>query len=138
MAYNNLKEQITSQLKKALKEDKSYLEALSKSLKSKYPDLDFYVASHTDRIDVKGSQQAMFDFGDKLHGKKFGEFEVFHTDDDDRGEIVRIVKSNSIMRESVSEVSQKVFSQLKGRKVKFYGVPYEVIKADGYIINLKD
>tara|TARA_R110000796_G_scaffold51097_2_gene120549 strand:+ start:1620 stop:2246 length:627 start_codon:yes stop_codon:yes gene_type:complete len=138
MAYNNLKEQITSQLKKALKEDKSYLEALSKSLKSKYPDLDFYVASHTDRIDVRGSQQAMFDFGDKLHGKKFGEFEVFHTDDDDRGEIVRIVKSNSIMRESVSEVSQKVFSQLKGRKVKFYGVPYEVIKADGYIITLKD
>lgn len=136
---NNLKEQIKSQLKKALKEDKSYLEALAKSLKSKHPDLDFYVANHVDRIDVRGSQQAMMDWGDANHGKEFGEFEVFHTDDDERGEIVRIVKSDSILRNRpLSEISQKVFSKLKGRKVKFYGTPYTVIKADGYIVTLKD
>ena len=33
-----------------------------------------------------------------MHGEKFGEYEVFAVDDDDRGEIVRIVKSDSIMR----------------------------------------
>jgi hypothetical protein len=81
-----------------LNENKSYLESLSKSLKQEHPNLDFYVADHTDRIDVRGSQQDMFNWGDQNHNKKFGEYEVFHTDDDDRGEIVRIVKSKSIGR----------------------------------------
>jgi hypothetical protein len=45
----------------------------------------------------------MMDWGNENHGKKFGEFEVFHVDDDDRGEIVRIVKSDSILRENVEE-----------------------------------
>lgn len=79
-------------------ENKTYLNQLADDLSSKYPNLDFYVANHTDRIDVVGSEQDKFNFGDKFHSKKFGEYEVFHTDDDDRGEIVRIVKSDSIMR----------------------------------------
>ena len=79
-------------------ENKTYLNQLADDLSSKYPDLDFYVANHTDRIDVIGSERDKFNFGDKFHSKKFGEYEVFHTDDDDRGEIVRIVKSDSIMR----------------------------------------
>ena len=50
----------------------------------------------------------MMDWGDANHGKEFGEFEVFHTDDDERGEIVRIVKSDSILRNRpLSEISQK-------------------------------
>ena len=41
-----------------------------------------------------------------MHGKKFGdEYEVFHTDDEDRGEIVRIVKSSSISRGKLEEAS---------------------------------
>ena len=79
-------------------ENKTYLNQLADDLSSKYPDLDFYVANHTDRIDVIGSERDKFNFGDKFHGKKFGEYEVFAIDDDDRGEIVRIVKSDSIMR----------------------------------------
>jgi len=79
-------------------ENQSHLEFLSKYLGSMYPNLDFYVADHTDRIDVRGSQKDMMTWGDENHGKKFGDFEVFHTDDDERGEIVRIVKSDSIMR----------------------------------------
>ena len=56
------------------------------------------------RIDAYGSQQDLADFGNKMHGKKFGdEYEVFHIDDDDRGEIVRIVKSDSIMRGPINE-----------------------------------
>jgi hypothetical protein len=86
-----------------VEENKSHLEFLSKYLGSMHPDLDFYVSDHTDRIDVRGSQQDMMDWGNENHGKKFGDFEVFHTDDDDRGEIVRIVKSNSIMRGKLEE-----------------------------------
>jgi len=86
-----------------VEENKSHLEFLSKYLGSMHPDLDFYVSDHTDRIDVRGSQQDMMDWGNKNHGKKFGDFEVFHTDDDDRGEIVRIVKSDSIMRGKLEE-----------------------------------
>ena len=86
-----------------LNENKSHLEFLSKYLGSMHPDLDFYVSDHTDRIDVRGSQQDMMDWGNENHGKKFGDFEVFHIDDDDRGEIVRIVKSDSIMRGKLEE-----------------------------------
>jgi hypothetical protein len=68
-----------------------------------HPNLRFDVSDHTERIDVRGSQQDMMNWGDENHGKKFGEFEVFHIDDDDRGEIVRIVKSDSILRENVEE-----------------------------------
>ena len=81
-----------------LSEDKSDLERIAKSLESQFEDLKFNVSGQLDRIDVRGSQQDMFNFGDKLHGKKFGEYEVFATDDDDRGEIVRIVRSDTISK----------------------------------------
>jgi len=84
-------------------ESKSYLEKLAANLSQKYPNLDFYVSDHTDRIDVIGSEQDKFNFGDKFHGKKFGEYEVFAVDDDDRGEVVRIVKSSSISRGKLEE-----------------------------------
>ena len=81
-----------------VEENKSHLEFLSKYLEKMYPELRFEVR-FGERIDAYGSQQDLADFGNKMHGKKFGdEYEVFHTDDDDRGEIVRIVKSDSIMR----------------------------------------
>ena len=86
--------------KRYLNEDKSFLDQLSDKLSSDYPDLRFYVQDepYFDRIDVIGSEQDKLNFGDEFHGKKFGEYEVFAIDDDDRGEVVRIVKSNSIMR----------------------------------------
>ncbi len=67
-------------------------------LSRKFDDLDFNVNSLANRIDVRGSQQDLANWGSKNHGKKFGEYEVFAVDDDDRGEIVRIVKSDSISR----------------------------------------
>ena len=78
-------------------ENKDYLESLVLNLTQAHPDLDFEV-SNFDDIRVYGSQQDLADFGRKMHGEKFGEYEVFAVDDDDRGEIVRIVKSDSIMR----------------------------------------
>ena len=80
-----------------LNESEDYLEKLADNLSKKHSNLRFIV-SLGKRIDVRGSQQDMMDWGNENHGKKYGEYEVFHTDDDERGEIVRIVKSDSIYK----------------------------------------
>lgn len=89
--------------KKGLNEDEGTLNKISDMLSRKFDDLDFNVNTLADRIDVNGSQQDLMNFGSELHGKKIFDYEVFHTDDDDRGEIVRIVKSDSISRGGVNE-----------------------------------
>jgi len=86
-------------LKEGLNEDEGTLNKIADMLDRKFPDLRFDVNTMADRIDVRGSQQDLFNFGTELHGEKIFDYEVFHIDDDDRGEIVRIVKSDSIMRE---------------------------------------
>jgi hypothetical protein len=83
-------------------ENQSHLEFLSKYLEKMHPGLRFDVSDFDD-IRVYGSQQDLLTFGSKMHGEKFGKYEVFHVDDDDRGEIVRIVKSDSILRENIEE-----------------------------------
>jgi len=84
-------------------ENQSHLEFLSKYLGNMYSDLRFDVSDFDD-IRVYGSQQDLANFGREMHGKKFGGgYEVFHIDDDDRGEVVRIVKSSSILREKVED-----------------------------------
>ena len=83
-------------------ENQSHLEFLSKYLEKMHPGLRFEVSDFDD-IRVYGSQQDLLTFGNKMHGKKFGEYEVFHVDDEDRGEIVRIVKSSSISRGKLEE-----------------------------------
>ena len=92
--------------KNVVGENKKYLEDLASKLSSKHPDLRFNVREEPfDRIDVMGSQQDLANFGNEMHGKKFGEYEVFAVDDDDRGEVVRIVKSSSISRGKLEEAS---------------------------------
>lgn len=89
-----------------VEENLSYLEKLAADLSQKYPDLDFEVRfpdSDSRRIETYGSQRDLADFGEKMHGKKFGEYEVFHMDYDDRKDTVRIVKSSSIGRGPVNE-----------------------------------
>ena len=81
-----------------LNENKDYLEKLADNLSKKFPDLKFNINNNGPRIDVRGSQQDMANWGSKHSGKKYGEYEVFHTDDDDQGEIVRIVKSSKISK----------------------------------------
>mgnify|MGYP005994260153 FL=1 len=73
----------------------NYLNNLSSKLSKKFPHLQFYV-KFGERIDVRGSQQDLLDFGNKYHGQKLGEYEVFHVDDDDQGELVRIIKSDRL------------------------------------------
>jgi hypothetical protein len=81
-----------------LNEDEGILNKIADMLSRKFDDLEFDVNTTANRIDVRGSQQDLMNFGSKSHGKKIYDYEIFHTDDDDRGEIVRIVKSDSIAR----------------------------------------
>jgi hypothetical protein len=85
-------------MNESVNEDEGTLNKIADMLSRKFDDLDFDVNTTLDRIDVRGLQQDLMNFGDKLHGKKMFDYEVFATDDDDRGEIVRIVKSDSIAR----------------------------------------
>ena len=55
----------------------------------------------------------MYDWGNKFHGEKFGDYEVFHTDDDDQGEIVRIVKSKELAKEGTCGYNVDVKSNKK-------------------------
>ena len=99
-------------------ENQSHLEFLAKYLNSMHPELTWEV-SFGKRIDAYGSAQDLANFGNKYHGKKFGEYEVFHVDDDDRLDIVRIVKSDSIMRnENLDEASY----MYKGYKDKHFDI----------------
>jgi len=101
-----------------LKENEDYLEKLASNLSIEHPSLSFNV-KFGDRIDVRGSQSNLNEFGEKMHGKTFGEYEVFHTDDDDRGEIVRIIKSSSILKENKGrETAQKLISKLRSSVLK--------------------
>ena len=99
---------LDSQIQKIAKSEhltediKDDLNKIANSLKSKFDDLRFIVDYNKynperSKINVYGSQRDLFYFGNELHGKEFGEYEVFHIDDDDQGEIVRIVRSDQIM-----------------------------------------
>lgn len=81
-----------------LNEDEGTLNKIADMLSRKFDNLEFDVNTIANRIDVRGSQQDLMNFGSKSHGKKVYDYEIFHTDDDDQGEIVRIVKSDSIAR----------------------------------------
>ena len=84
-------------LKEGLNENKSGLERIKFHFDKLFgPELRFNINTGGDRIDVYGSQQDLADFGRELGGEKMEGYEVFWTQDDDRGEIVRIVKSDSI------------------------------------------
>ena len=82
--------------KVGVNEQPDVLNKIADMFDRKYPHLKFDVRTDIDRIDVRGSQQDLFNFGDKLHGEKIFDYEVFHIDDEDRGEIVRIIKSDRI------------------------------------------
>ncbi len=88
-----------------VEENQSHLEFLAKYLNSMHPELTWEV-SFGERIDAYGSAQDLANFGDKYHGKKFGDYEVFHMDYDDRRDTVRIVKSSSIKRGGINEYSK--------------------------------
>ena len=76
-------------------ENQSHLEFLQKYLSKMHPELRWEI-SFGERLDAYGSAQDLANFGNKYHGKKFGDYEVFHVDDDDRLDIVRVIKSSKL------------------------------------------
>lgn len=107
-----------------LSEDiKDDLNRIANSLKSQFDDLRFIVdynkyGPERSKINVYGTQQDLMNFGDKLHGKKFGKYEVFAVDDDERGEIVRIVRSDQIMRGEKKNPSMGIVRKKLGKVPK--------------------
>lgn len=91
--------------KKGLNEDKGTLNKIADILGDKFDNLRFDVNEPADRIDVRGSQQDLANFGSKLSGEKIYDYEVFYIEEDprERGAIVRIVKSDSISRGGVNK-----------------------------------
>lgn len=55
-------------------------------------DLSSEVNHLGNRLDIYGLERNKFAFGMEHHGKKFGPYQIFSVDDDDRGTIVRVVK----------------------------------------------
>ena len=99
-----------------IEESESYLEKLASDLSEKHPDLRFFV-KFGERIDVRGSQEDLSNFGNKFDGQKFGEYEVFYTDDVDKGEIVSIIKSSEIqLNEEESKLCKRGQEYIKSRK----------------------
>ena len=90
-----------AQIQEGLNEDEGTLNKIADMLSRKFDDLDFDVNTARDRIDVRGSRYDLAEFGEELHGEKIFDYEVFYIEEDpgERGAIVRIVKSDSIMRE---------------------------------------
>lgn len=80
-----------------INEGDNFLIKLANEFAEKFPRLSFdlrFPGSKHRRIDVRGPQQDLLDFGNKYHGLQIGDYEIFHVDDDDRGEIVRIVRKD--------------------------------------------
>ena len=96
-------------INESISEDESTLNKIADMLDHKFPDLRFDVNTTSDRIDVRGSRSDLADFGEELHGEKIFDYEVFYLEEDpgERGAIVRIVKSDSIMRGGVNEEEKK-------------------------------
>lgn len=120
---------LDSQIQKIAKSEnltediKDDLNKIANSLKSKFDHLRFIVNYNKynperSRIDVYGKNQDLFYFGNDLHGKEFGEYEVFHIDDEDQGEIVRIVRSDQIMRGEKKNPSMGIVRKKLGKVPK--------------------
>jgi len=102
----------------------------------KYPHLKFDIRGDLDRIDVRGSQSDLMNFGDALSGQKIFDYEIFHIEDDDRGEIVRIIKSSRINEEKPGLWANIRAKQARGEKPARKGSKaYKIAKAAGDEIN---
>jgi len=115
-----------------MNENSSYdLESIANQLEAEHPDLRFDVNKPLNRIDVRGSQQDLINFGSDMQGETFGEYEVFATDDDDRGEIVRIIRSDSITRNEAKITEEKDRCHRKADQV--YGTKTSAYKSGAIV-----
>jgi len=78
--------------KRYLNESREYLKDLAQKLTKENPLLNFIVNNSRDEIRVVGTDQDKFNWAEDNRETTFGEYEVFHTQDDDMGEMVHIIK----------------------------------------------
>lgn len=78
--------------KRYLNESREYLEDLAQKLTKENPLLNFIVDDFQNQIRVVGSDQDKYNWAEDNRETTFGEYEVFYTDDDDRGVLVYIIK----------------------------------------------
>ena len=73
----------------------------------KYPHLKFDVNTMFDRIEVRGDDQDVFTFGEELAGQKIFDYEITTIDKEGRNYEVRIVRSDSIVRNAVNPTNEE-------------------------------
>ena len=122
--------------KVGVNEQPDVLNKIADMFDRKYPHLTFDVNTMVDRIDVRGDQSDLMKFGEELNGEKIFDYEVFHTDDEDRGEIVRIIKSDRINEEKPGLWANIRAKQERGEKPARKGSKaYKIAKKAGDEIN---
>jgi len=122
--------------KVGVNEQPDVLNKIADMFDRKYPHLKFDVRTDVDRIDVLGDQQDLFKFGTELDGEKIFDYQVSHIEDDDRGEVVRIIKTSSINEEKPGLWANIRAKQERGEKPARKGSKaYKIAKKAGDKIN---
>ena len=93
--------------KVGVNEQPDVLNKIADMLDRKYPHLTFEVNTMFDRIEVRGDDQDVFTFGEELAGQKIFDYEITTIDKEGRNYEVRIVRSDSIVRNAVNPTNEE-------------------------------
>ena len=93
--------------KVGVNEQPDVLNKIADMFDRKYPHLKFDVNTMFDRIEVRGDDQDVFTFGEELAGQKTFDYEITTIDKEGRNYEVRIVRSDSIVRNAVNPTNEE-------------------------------
>ena len=93
--------------KVGVNEQPDVLNKIADMFDRKYPHLTFEVNTMFDRIEVRGDDQDVFTFGEELAGQKIFDYEITTIDKEGRNYEVRIVRSDSIVRNAVNPTNEE-------------------------------
>lgn len=93
--------------KVGVNEQPDVLNKIADMFDRKYPHLKFDVNTMFDRIEVRGDDQDVFTFGEELAGQKIFDYEITTIDKEGRNYEVRIVRSDSIVRNAVNPTNEE-------------------------------
>jgi hypothetical protein len=93
--------------KVGVNEQPDVLNKIADMFDRKYPHLTFDVNTMLDRIEVRGDDQDVFTFGEELAGQKIFDYEITTIDKEGRNYEVRIVRSDSIVRNAVNPTNEE-------------------------------
>ena len=105
--YNMLVKGGVAGIQETVNEQPDVLNKIADMFDRKYPHLKFDVNTMFDRIDVSGNDQDVFTFGEELAGQKIFDYEITTIDKEGRNYEVRIVRSDSIVRNAVNPTNEE-------------------------------